>query len=96
MFEADKDLVYLDYGAVSIVEKTGKASTPSTSSSTSAQNAEKTEGGNPDKKSGGLSSFQKKKDDDIPSAEYMSQVGAWDIRQFGDASHIPGMGVAML
>jgi hypothetical protein len=25
MFEADKDLVYLDYGAVTIVEKTGKA-----------------------------------------------------------------------
>jgi len=25
MFEADKDVVYLDYGAVTIVEKTGRS-----------------------------------------------------------------------
>jgi hypothetical protein len=50
MFEADKDCVYLDYNAVSIVEKEHKP-------------------GQPDE---------------------------WIMRQFGDATHITGLGVAML
>ena len=50
MFEADKDCVYLDYNAISIVEK----------------------------------------------IHLVGQPDEWLVRQFGDASHIPGLGVAML
>lgn len=50
MFEADKDCVYLDYNAISIMEKERRP----------------------------------------------GQIDEWIIKQFGDASHISGLGVAML
>jgi hypothetical protein len=77
MFEPDKDVVYLDYGAVTIVEKTGKAIVD-----TAAKKEEEKE-----KEKG-------KKGD--PVGDYSAQVGAWEIKQFGDASHLPGLGSAML
>lgn len=50
MFEADKDCVFLDYCAVSIVER----------------------------------------------CKIPNQIDEWNVRKFGDASHIPGLGLAML
>ncbi len=60
MFEADKDCVYLDYGSVTIVEKTGRSQT--TTSNAQEKSSIREEGG--DKSGGGHSS---KKDKDIPS-----------------------------
>ena len=84
MFEADKDCVYLDYGAVTIVDKVGKISTVGASGSTKEE-AEAAK--NPQTKGSAK---------EVSSHDYMNQVGAWEIKQFADASHITGLGVAML
>jgi hypothetical protein len=79
--------VYLDYGAVTIVEKIGKSNNTQTSSAGGAGQKEDESG------SKGLQSQGKKGEKEI---DYLTQIGAWEIRQFADASHLPGLGIAML
>ena len=45
MFEADKDVVYLDYGAITIVEKTGRNQGLNSAGPAPSEKSQKEEGG---------------------------------------------------
>ncbi|KEJ82794.1 hypothetical protein OXYTRIMIC_620 [Oxytricha trifallax] len=89
MFEADKDCVFLDYSAITIVEKVGKANPYPVGQDQKDQNNGKNSGQN-------QKDQQQQVGDKSCDGSYMNQIGAWEIKIFGDATHLDKDRIAML